>query len=927
MKAGLLIALLKDHPEVGPDVQELYDNPSPSLHHRTQLGAALVAGVYSRDEDAGLQRARYTHMVSSTSAIERPLEPSDRSLNVTLFTREDLDNHPGLVSSVASHIVSPAQMKTLLTHLDGLAGDDTELRVRYANDAFTAANQLGKFKVMEQRYRNEKQVQADGGTHANHDYYRDLPNYRQLSTKLGRESNGLLSESFYAGYSMTNIFEHPWLVSEDVLALKPFPVDGAKTQQAAWLAESAFVQLEGFNKQSIGQIISNRLNNNLETSLHDATQWLAPFAVGENLKEVVNKKTGRTENLKEVVNTETGKTEGKLIDSPDDELRLLGALMKGDLSPDDLRRLPGFTTPGNSDEINLNKMEPLFHNPDHLVAYAGIIRALRKHTGESIDADMVAAEVEAAGDQIEQWMGRSKDVRTLAIIPAGQGVRDLLEHSAAALQPGDTPGQSIHALRQIGADRKAYVDGATTWLRRYQNISSENLGRAWNERAFALENGVEDTPTAIVEWSKTAAFTKFLRDQSDQEGRLRSGIDAKELAAKYGHFIPGMTSRYPSSDVLEALVWLHAEHSTAADLPPAQIDLGGGHSFRIIDKNTSAGFEIGRDTDCCMTWGGVSDSCIRTGYSDPRFGFAALYENDKLLAQSFTWHNQGSDGDTLVLDNIEAQRGHSVASIRGLYQKGLSLYLAKLAQETPDAQIISVNLGSGYTDSGIKTGLRQADPVDIPSTGKYIYSDAATQYELVRLTSADLTELQTPEALAAVKFEKGEPPTAPRDETAEFTAVDGSDTVLDIITSLERQVYPGSLRTGRNDLAEEIGHSENYSFTINRRTGNAEVVGYVLAYKQHTTDSVYVSDMAILPEAQGTGYGVEALEHLFGQVSDRGETSLVFEARESTSYRALQSASVQQLLVKCGFMIVATTRHDDHFDNGEAAYTVHLVAA
>lgn len=846
--------------------------------------------------------------------VETPHERSDRSINYSLFA-SDIARDLGLIEPLMITTESPAEIMALLRTVDeaaAMVGEEEAIRIRQAALTLLVSNvdleQISKNWNLERVYKSQL---PKGDKSDNLAGYKYLPNLRQLTNNLGRmKGNG--SRLLLSNYTVAQLFEHPWLVSTDVLQMlqsgdKMFPAGENKAAQYEWLADRAYVKLQGFNKRTIGQIIANRLANNIEYSLHDATQWLDSFSV--HLPQFT-------------FNEETGEVEELLTNDALAEESLINALLVGEYTAEELRRLPGFASAlDEGGELKTQKFEPLFYDPLHTLLYAATIQAMAANPDQKVDIALVRQYVENwhNNGQLDVWVNQSKGT-------INQPVQNLVEQALSRLNNIPSEDRQINIpetigrLKEVGKTRKAYIDSTTTWLRNYQNLAGQKLGRVWNERPHALQDGVVDNPSDIYTWSLSSGLRKHITENADASGMLPSGINGRELLERYSLFVPELVTRYSSEKVVQALEKMWREQNLEADLPAYTIDLPNGYSFKIFAKDDPAGMTIGYDTDCCMTLGGASESCIYAGYTDKRAGFAALYDSaGNLLAQSFIWHNDGA----LVLDNIEAQRGRNVDSIQQSYKTALTTYLAILHRYKPQLQIAQVNLGTGYVDGAITSGLEDARHI-APPFEQYVYTDSQSQKALIAPLNPEELEqaaLDTTNQVTAVGLSMAEP--QPQvEKTAEIVSIDDIPQTAAMISRLEAQIYPEEIQVGIGSIKSDLARPNNYSFMIYSRAGNGEIVGYCLAYRD--SGGVYISDLAILPTEQRNGYGIDAMKYLFEQLNQTSEEVVIFEARETTSYQALTSDTGQKLLEEFGFRIKRSELRQEYFDNGESVYEVRL---
>ncbi|MEK7225532.1 MAG: hypothetical protein AAB221_07605, partial [Bacteroidota bacterium] len=90
------------------------------------------------------------------------------------------------------------------------------------------------------------------------------------------------------GYTPKALLSYPWLFKM-AEHKEIFPFGGSKGQQQAWCVRHAFYVPEDWQQKRLGTIILNRLDANIDGSLHDATYWLNEFEVPERQGDTVYK--------------------------------------------------------------------------------------------------------------------------------------------------------------------------------------------------------------------------------------------------------------------------------------------------------------------------------------------------------------------------------------------------------------------------------------------------------------------------------------------------------------------------------------------------------------------------------------------------------------------------------------------------------------
>lgn len=77
----------------------------------------------------------------------------------------------------------------------------------------------------------------------------------------------------------------------------------------------------------------------------------------------------------------------------------------------------------------------------------------------------------------------------------------------------------------------------------------------------------------------------------------------------------------------------------------------GEVKYRFIEKDDPLGLVLGNLTNCCQRIGGVGESCVEVGQTNPNSGFIVIECNGEVVAQSWVWYDDKSGA--IALDNIE----------------------------------------------------------------------------------------------------------------------------------------------------------------------------------------------------------------------------------------------------------------------------------
>lgn len=122
-----------------------------------------------------------------------------------------------------------------------------------------------------------------------------------------------------------------------------------------------------------------------------------------------------------------------------------------------------------------------------------------------------------------------------------------------------------------------------------------------------------------------------------------------------------------------------------------------GYFFEITEKTNPINIMLGNLTSCCQTIGGLAESCVIDGLTNPDSGFLAVYKkgrdgSNNLVCQSYIWLSYMDDKTYLVLDNIEMSS--SKYDVKELQEK----YKQWANKIKKDYGYSSILVGQGYSD-------------------------------------------------------------------------------------------------------------------------------------------------------------------------------------------------------------------------------------
>lgn len=572
---------------------------------------------------------------------------------------------------------------------------------------------------------------------SNHPESFDIKFFTNLDDRVARRL--LLRES---NYILNNLFRFKGLSQKTLAVLsesagrpiREFPHGENRRAQYEWYANMSYTDLRGWPKTKLGQLIALRIEQGLESDLHDATQWLSEFDIAsdEGLGwdiATIQALLASGEDDRRII---LDRSEVQLVDL-DEEENLLKAIVH---APAELRARLNLPTKDQ-------KVGQIFYYPENRLIYESLLPLFKQgdFTLEGL-REVVLQDLDTFYDKLI-----SENHKHLAGQWTRESFRENVEQVLAGLE-SEAEGESgiselVRQLQAMGEKRKAYIDDAMSWLLRHGTSPSSRLVKVWKDRPLALATGAHDSARAIEVWQRNNSL-RITVDEYERSGLLPEGLIKSEiLSDKWKSWRETLMFDLSAANTLKAIGkgknWLTelGERPKALLASSEEIELKTGdktelYKFDVLAADDPRGFVIGEQTGCCMTIDGASATCIQEGYRNPNAGFLALYgEDGRIRAQSF-WYVHPEYPDVLVLDNIEANAGRDFSKITSAYQQALRKYIERQRAVNPDFKISKVHVGEGYTEVNIS---HLQNTQSIPPLNKDVYTDAAKQRLLLDMNT------------------------------------------------------------------------------------------------------------------------------------------------------------------------------------------------
>ena len=532
---------------------------------------------------------------------------------------------------------------------------------------------------------------------------------------------------------------HSWLIRDpgnEGENIRSFPYEASRPTKELWCAKHSVSPLAGgWNQQTLGKLIYTRLETNIDSSMHDATYWLRDFDYphDDNGGFVPNIKAIKRaiQDGQSPINLEEYQMQ---VSAPRVESQLLSELFRVPISTRDKVRLSS----------KPQKVQQLFSEPVNQFIYSLLAK--------TYNTDMSCQEAISSwkedgkfNELLENFYasvcGNNKDGSHYSDIDEfHKEVNRRLKAITSEANPEDsqdassprTISLSLQELSRIGLNRKQYIDDTTSWLLKHATAPREQLVTAWASRADALADGYDDSISSTLQW--TALNKLHSKVNTHIEDIMKAGLTPKDILNST--FSAELSRCYGIQKIIKGIsIEKKSNLETQEKLMPAsrrELSLSGETFYgEILPANDPRGMTIGYDTGCCMTLGGASESCIKSGYRDPNAGFFALYEkNGRLMAQSYFYVNP-ENPDVVVMDNIEANQGRSAEKLVELYRQFFDGYLRDHSEADPNWQVKQVNVGTQYGEL-VKPIVKLLEPAKIiRNPDKKVYTDAKYDQRLL----------------------------------------------------------------------------------------------------------------------------------------------------------------------------------------------------
>ena len=358
-------------------------------------------------------------------------------------------------------------------------------------------------------------------------------------------------------------------------------------------------------------------------------------------------------------------------------------------------------------------------------------------------------------------------------------------------------------------------------------------------------------------------------------------------------------------------------------------------SIFVWARNPDIDLYQGNYSPCCICIDSVhmgAESTIADYNTDLGIQIVNIWDETKNepVTAAWCWLGQNKKGEkALVIDNIESNTLYS-----SNFSEQLSSELFEYIKEY--ARKIGVNkVVLGKTNNDLPVGSELAK-----------LSEDNGQYEKIGGSNrSDGYFLEAEEKSVKLVWQAKEKKVVEK-KTKEILKVEFKDIKTESVNEknlakilqAERKIYAGTGLISGQTMVEDIKRGNGFEYSVAMwgvRPGKkqAEVVAYIVAVEDETDEgdkSIYMEDIAVLPEAQRQGIGWEVMKEFIGKLKAKAakdnqpvlldmhlrETSQTFMANHHTDLENLGVKLIEEALVP------------DYYDEGkDSLYQVYQIKA
>lgn len=487
-------------------------------------------------------------------------------------------------------------------------------------------------------------------------------------------------------------------------------------------------------------------------------------------------------------------------------------------------------------------------------------------------------------------------------------------------------------------------------IQAFQGLKNDVLSS--QERLIETEKQFEEKASAKTPSGKEIQDLKQKMTKLKEELRAKFGILEGRIE-NFQNNLPELLSPALGKDRIDALVQeiktgleeqfnhYDTDRSTLANLFSERTDRekekmeGQPMSIFVWARNPDTDLYQANYSPCCISIesgcaSNHAESAIADYNIDLGIQIVNIWDETKNEPVTAAWCWLGKDGKgnaVLVVDNIESNPMYSINYPEQLTRE-LFAFLEKYAKSVGAQKLV---LGK--------------DNNDLPTGGEIakLQDDTATYEKIGGYHRDDGYYLEAVDESVKLLWQKKEQAKKERKERR-VKPVKFNETEIDSLyqkdfvglIKMEGKIYPEDLIQGQTLLQEiEDGNGLEYSTVVSGVPAgkkSKKPIGYLVAVEDETDEgnpTVYLEDIAVLPEAQSQGIGWRMVKELVKKLQAKAKKDnkpVLWDMHLRESSQGLLDKHKEEL-EKMGVKIVEEAFISDHYDEGEdALYRVCEVA-
>ncbi|MBU2037209.1 GNAT family N-acetyltransferase, partial [Patescibacteria group bacterium] len=356
-------------------------------------------------------------------------------------------------------------------------------------------------------------------------------------------------------------------------------------------------------------------------------------------------------------------------------------------------------------------------------------------------------------------------------------------------------------------------------------------------------------------------------------------------------------------------------------------------SIFVWARNPDIDLYQGNYSPCCICIDSAhmgAESTIADYNTDLGIQIVNIWDETKNepVTAAWCWLGQNNKGEkALVIDNIESNTLYSSNFSEQLSNELLE-YIKDYARKIGADKVV---LGKANND--LPTGSELAKLSE--DNGQYEKIGGSNRIDGYFLEAQEKSVKLVWQAEEKKVIEK-KVKEIPKVEFKNLKVESISDKNLARVLQTERKIYAGTGLISGQTMVEDIKRGNGFEYSVAMRgirsgKKQAEIVAYIIGVEDETDEgdkSIYMEDIAVLPEAQRQGIGWEAMKEFIGKLKakatkDGQPVLLDMHLREtSQAFMSRYQADLENLGVK----LIEEALVPDYYDEGEdSLYRVYEV--